>query len=113
MAPPNARTTEPRDLQPVIEPMIPALRRYARSLVNERTAADDFVQDCLERAIRGWPHRRVDGDARTWLFTILHNVATNRLRQTTRHGPHVGLEDASDTAIAPLRRRRTDCATPN
>lgn len=29
---------------------IPRLRRYARALVGDRTAADDLVQDTLERA---------------------------------------------------------------
>ena len=30
--------------------LIPRLRRYARALVGERAAADDLVQDTLERA---------------------------------------------------------------
>ena len=34
-----------------LEPQIPALRRYAFALTRDRTAADDLVQDCLERAI--------------------------------------------------------------
>lgn len=31
--------------------LIPRLRRYARALVGERGAADDLVQDTLERAL--------------------------------------------------------------
>ena len=31
---------------------IPGLRRYARALTGERSAADDLVQDTLERAWR-------------------------------------------------------------
>ncbi|MPT25253.1 MAG: RNA polymerase sigma factor, partial [Starkeya sp.] len=42
----------------LIEPLIPALRRYARALMRERTAADDLVQDCLERTISRWHQRR-------------------------------------------------------
>ncbi len=30
---------------------VPALRRYARALTGDATAADDLVQDCLERAL--------------------------------------------------------------
>jgi RNA polymerase sigma-70 factor (ECF subfamily) len=37
-----------------VEPLIPALRRYARALVRNRATADDLVQDCLERAVRRW-----------------------------------------------------------
>lgn len=89
-----------KDMILLIEPLIPALRRYARSLLRDRTAADDLVQDCLERAIRQWHQRRRDGDARTWIFTILHNLAINRLRQSARRGVHVSLEDTAESAFA-------------
>jgi RNA polymerase sigma-70 factor (ECF subfamily) len=38
----------------LLEPLIPALRRYARALVRDRSAADDLVQDALERALSRW-----------------------------------------------------------
>ncbi|WP_428031677.1 RNA polymerase sigma factor [Ancylobacter sp.] len=78
----------------LIEPLIPALRRYARALMRERAAADDLVQDCLERAIGRWHQRRADGDTRAWIFTILHNLAMTRLRRTARRPVHVALDDA-------------------
>lgn len=84
----------------LIEPLIPALRRYARSLVRDRSAADDLVQDCLERAISHWHRRRTDGDARTWVFTILHNLAINWLRQVTRRGVHLALDHVDEAALA-------------
>ena len=84
----------------LIEPLIPAMRRYARSLLHDSAAADDLVQDTLERSISGWHQRRADGNARTWVFTILHNLALNRIRQTTRRGRHVTIEDADDIAIS-------------
>ncbi|NJC00011.1 MULTISPECIES: sigma-70 family RNA polymerase sigma factor [Sphingomonas] len=84
----------------LIEPLIPRLRRYARVLLRDSAAADDLVQDCLERAISRWHQRRADGDARAWLFTILHNLAMNRMRQTARRGAHVQVEDASPAAVA-------------
>lgn len=84
----------------LIEPLIPALRRYARALLRDRTAADDLVQDCLERAIGRWHQRRQDGDARTWIFTILHNLAINRLRQAQRRGRHVAIEDADPDSVS-------------
>lgn len=63
------------DMVRQIEPLIPALRRYARALLRDRAAADDLVQDCLERAVSRWHQRRADGDTRSWIFTILHNLA--------------------------------------
>jgi RNA polymerase sigma factor (sigma-70 family) len=88
------------DMMLLVEPLIPALRRYARSLLQNRDAADDLVQDCLERTVSRWHQRRADGDARTWVFTILHNLAINTLRQQARRGWHVPVEDADEAAFA-------------
>lgn len=86
------------DMARLIEPLIPALRRYARALLPDRGAADDLVQDGLERAIGRWHQRRPDGDARSWLFAIIHNLAVNRMRQAARRGPHVPLDGAEEAA---------------
>jgi RNA polymerase sigma factor (sigma-70 family) len=88
------------DMARLIEPLIPALRRYARALVGDAASADDLVQDCLERTITRWHQRRDDGDTRAWTFTILHNLAINRLRQKTRRGRHIDLDDAEESAMA-------------
>ena len=77
-----------------IEPHIPALRRYAWALVRNQDAADDLVQDCLERALSRWHLRRRDADPRALLFTILRNLYLNTLRQKKRRGVHVDLQDA-------------------
>lgn len=84
----------------LIRPLIPALRRYARALLRDRTAADDLVQDCLERAISRWHQRREDYDARAWIFTILHNLAMTRLRRSARRPVHVGLDDTDATGLS-------------
>ena len=34
------------------------------------------------------------------MFTILHNLAINRLRQSARRGHHITIEDADDPAMA-------------
>ena len=39
-------TTE-NDVIATLETVIPDLRRYARALLKDRSAADDLVQDCL------------------------------------------------------------------
>src|ERR1700716_4503621 len=75
------------DIAHLIEPVIPALRRYARTFVRDAADADDLVQDALERAISRWHQRLSDGDTRSWLFTILHNLAVNHLRRAGRRGP--------------------------
>ena len=77
------------DAQSLIE-LIPRLRRYARALVSDRAAADDLVQDTLERAWAKLHLYRRGTDLRAWLFTVMHNVHVNRVRATRPTDP---LED--------------------
>jgi RNA polymerase sigma-70 factor (ECF subfamily) len=60
--------------------LIPRLRRYALALVGDRAAADDLVQDTLERALNKFHLWRRGTDLRAWLFTVMHNVYVNQLR---------------------------------
>ena len=84
-----------KDMLLQVEPLIPALRRYARALVRNRANADDLVQDCLERAVGRWQQRR-DGNVRAWLFSILHNLAVDQFRKTAARGRHVAIDETSE-----------------
>jgi RNA polymerase sigma-70 factor (ECF subfamily) len=88
-----------QDMLRQIEPLIPAMRRYARSLLRDRSAADDLVQDCLERAINHWGQRK-DANARSWIFTILHNLAMTRLRSASTRPRHIDIDDTNDDSFA-------------
>jgi RNA polymerase sigma-70 factor, ECF subfamily len=68
------------DERQAIVDLIPRLRRYARALVGDRSAADDLVQDTLERAWAKFHLYRCGSDLRAWLFTVMHNVHVNRIR---------------------------------
>lgn len=94
------------DLLVHVEPQIPALRRYAVALLRDRSAADDLVQDCLERAVSGW-HRRREGSVKAWLFAILHNLAVDRFRQIKNRGKHAAIEDTieADLSEGPTQER--------
>jgi len=59
---------------------IPRLRRYARALTADASAADDLVQDTLERALVKQSLWREGSDLRAWLFTVMHNVFINQVR---------------------------------
>ena len=89
------------DLAAELEPHIPALRRYAWALLRHREAADDLVQDVLERAIGRWHLRRRDASTRAWLLAIARNLFLNGLRQRGRQGTRVGLDDAELPAPEP------------
>jgi len=63
---------------------IPRLRRYARALTGDSSAADDLVQDTLERAWRRLALWRTGSDLRAWLFTIMHNIYVNQVKANPR-----------------------------
>ena len=62
---------------------IPRLRRYARALTGDANAADDLVQDALERALLKQDLWREGSDLRAWLFTLMHNVFVNQVRSAS------------------------------
>jgi len=65
---------------------IPSLRRYARALTGDRWAADDLVQDTLERACDKWHLWRSGSDLRAWLFTLMHNLFASQMRRAPPRG---------------------------
>jgi RNA polymerase sigma factor (sigma-70 family) len=75
---------------------IPRLRRYARALAGSREAADDLVQDTLERAWTRLASWREGSDMRAWLFAIMHNLYVDRARR-----PATPLEALDDNTPEP------------
>jgi RNA polymerase sigma-70 factor (ECF subfamily) len=83
---------------------LPRLRRYARAMVGNRAAADDLVQDTLERAWSRLAQWRPGSDLRAWLFGIMHNLRVDQLRRpglTTQPMGEEGFE-------VPIRATQTD-----
>lgn len=72
---------------------IQALRRYANVLVGNHADADDLVQEALKRALIYLEGDRQIGNLRAYLFTILHNVRNDALRNQVRRGTQVPVED--------------------
>jgi len=72
------------DRESAITQQIPRLRRYARALAGDRSAADDLVQDTLERGLSRFHLWRQGSDLRAWLFTIMHNIFVNQARSRAR-----------------------------
>lgn len=67
------------DRHPILE-HIPPLRRYARALLGSGAAADDLVQDTLERALNKFSLWQHGTNLRAWLFSVMHNVHVNQVR---------------------------------
>ena len=79
---------------------IPGLRRYARSLTGDAWAADDLVQDTLERACERWQLWAAGSDLRAWLFTLMHNLFVDGARRALRQqGQRIAVEDVADELV--------------
>lgn len=83
---------------------LPRLRRYARAMVGNGAAADDLVQDTLERAWSRFAQWRAGSDLRAWLFGIMHNLRVDQLRR-----PGLNTQAIDDDAFeVPVRATQTD-----
>ena len=88
--------------QPIVD-QIPSLRRYARALTGDAWAADDLVQDTLERACSKWRLWLVGSNLRAWLFTLMHNLFVNQVRSASHQArlQTVDIEHVAHELIAP------------
>lgn len=63
---------------------MPHLWRYAFTLTQDRSQADDLVQDCVERAIRKREMWDSSQSLKPWLMKILLNLFRDRYRARAR-----------------------------
>ena len=62
----------------------PHLRAFAMSLIGQREAADDLVQDTLVRALQNRDRFEPGTNLQAWLFTLLRNVFYSDHRKRRR-----------------------------
>ncbi|HET6607651.1 MAG TPA: sigma-70 family RNA polymerase sigma factor [Rhodopila sp.] len=94
-----------------IEACVPALRRYAASLLRDRQEVDDLVHDCLVRALDRLHTRQQNAEMRPWLFAILRNLYVNRIRQIKVRGSTDSLDVVPDSALMVSPRQEEQVAT--
>ena len=80
---------------------IPALRRYAWTLLRDSAEADDLVQDCLLRAVERIDTVRTEDELRPWLFTIMHNLSVSRWRRRQIRRRVISDDPEADGSVAP------------
>lgn len=76
---------------------LPALRRYALGLSGTMPAADDLVQDCIERALRRVETLQGEDKLAGWLRAILFNLFIDGRRQVRQRGESVQLDLVKDS----------------
>jgi RNA polymerase sigma-70 factor, ECF subfamily len=64
----------------VLAQLVP-MRRYARALTRDESAAEDLVHDALVRAYERRATFRDGGNLRTWLLSIVHNTFVDQKRR--------------------------------
>jgi RNA polymerase sigma-70 factor (ECF subfamily) len=77
---------------------VDGLYGYALTLAQNRTDAEDLVQETYVRAIRAMGRLRDDSNVKGWLFTILRNIWLNELRQRRRAPESVDIETDERTS---------------
>src|SRR5690349_3576099 len=80
---------------------VPALRRYAHALIRDYGQAEDLLQDSLERALSRRHLFIHDGNLRSWLFRIMHNIHSNMLRTLGRTRSTLELHEHQLPSIQP------------
>jgi RNA polymerase sigma-70 factor (ECF subfamily) len=90
-----------------MEACIPALRRYAGTLLRNRQEVDDLVHDCLVRALDRLHTHRGDTQMRPWLFAIMHNLYVSRVRQKRTRGEHEPLDTVAEASVGIGARQET------
>lgn len=79
---------------------LPRLRRYARALTGDRAAADDLVQDTVERALSRWMLFQRGSHLDAWLMTVMHNLYMSQMRRAAARGA-MPLQDLDFEPAAP------------
>ena len=92
------------ELDEQLRELIPRLRRFAVSLTRNASSADDLVQSTLERAIISWADKRVEGDLRAWLFSILYRQFLDAHRRTRRYARMLEFFTGRDDAQPSVER---------
>lgn len=98
MTAPQDKTGDPRD---DLLSQLPALRSFAVSLTKNRTAADDLIQETIEKP---WAHVNkfsTGNNLRAWLFTILRNAYHSELRKRRREVADVDGFFAGSVSVKP------------
>jgi RNA polymerase sigma-70 factor, ECF subfamily len=82
------------DLHDRIVSQIPAMRCFARALMRGGDAADDLVQDCLERALTKQHLWQEGTDLKAWLFKIVYHQFVDQVRYAAHRGSAIEISAA-------------------
>jgi len=100
----RSEPTPMHELDEQLRELIPRMRRFAVSLTRNASSADDLVQSTLERAIISWADKRLEGDLRAWLFSILYRQFLDTHRRSRRYARMLEFFTGRDDAQPSVER---------
>lgn len=74
------------------------VRAYVLCVCGSRTDAEDILQDCYLRALRGWATYDGNGSRQGWLFGIARRACADWYRQKNRRASVVSFESLDEFA---------------
>ena len=80
---------------------LPGLRRYGLRMTGSTDAAEELVQETMEKALRGLPHFQPTGSLQGWLITIMRNQFMTRYRIEQRRQARTARVELSSLPVAP------------
>lgn len=93
-----------------VAPHLHLLFRMALRLAQNEQAAEDLLQDTLERAFQNFRRYEPGTNVRAWLLRIMSNVRISGFRRSARRPQTSSLEDAEDFSL--YRAVRTQGIAP-
>lgn len=96
------------DLGEQIVQLLPRLRRFARSLVNNVQDADDLVQLAIERALSRSEQLRPGAQLSSWMFGILRNAWIDESRSRGRRSRVFVAEELGEDVADPTASGQAD-----
>jgi len=96
------------DLGEHIVQLLPRLRRFARSLVNNVQDADDLVQLAIERALSHSEQLRPGAQLSSWMFGILRNAWIDESRSKGRRSRLFVPEELGENVADPTTSGHAD-----
>lgn len=94
----RCQSGEPGGFEDLIAVMERPLLYYATSLIGDLDGGLDVLQDVWIRAFRGIRGLKEPGSLRSWLYTITHGIAVDRIRRniSREQAEKVQLDDSQE-----------------
>src|SRR4051812_18823385 len=92
----SLRAGDERAFMRLVEEYTPGMRRLALTFVRTPALADDVVQEAWVGVLRGLDRFEGRSSLKTWIYTIVANVARTRAVREARSVPFSSLAPAAD-----------------